>query len=219
MVSPEPLEGATMCGNRQIMLRLAVALLLALAAAPVMASGGGKKPAGGHGKAGSGAHGKAGSAGHDKPKKEAKKQAHGSHKQEKQHKEEESPASKHVADVERILALIADKERRHDPRLYMEVDLGEFRVTRPGTTEDDIVVVQFQVFGVLNEQDRVKFEESVLGRQQRLRDAVLSVVHRSELDQLMDPALDAVKSELVAAINRILENDFLRDVAFSTFSM
>ena len=35
----------------------------------------------------------------------------------------------------------------------------------------------------------------------------------------MDPTLDNVKSELVAGINRILENDFLRDVAFSTFSM
>jgi hypothetical protein len=195
--------------DRQIMLRLALAMMLAFSAASqVMASGGAKKPAG--------SHGKAKSSGHSTAKKGTQKPAHGS---DKEAKADDSPASTHVADVERILALIADKERRHDPRLYTEVDLGEFSVARPGATEDDIVVVQFQIFGVLNELDRPKFELSSQGRQQRLRDAVLSVVHRSELDQLMDPALDAVKSELVAAINRILENDFLRDVAFSTFSM
>lgn len=195
--------------NPRITIRLALALLLALmAASPVLASGGAKKAAGSHGKPKSSGHGTA--------KKESKKAAHGS---EKEAKEDDSPASRYVTDVERILSLIADKEKKHDPRLYMEVDLGEFRVSRPGINEDEIVVLKFQLFGVLNEQDHPKFVESSLGREQRLRDAVLSVVHRTDLDQLMDPALITVKSELVAGINRILENDFLRDVAFSTFSM
>jgi len=194
---------------RRISLSQALAVLVALAAAsPLLASGGAKKPAG--------AHGKAKSSGHGAAKKESKKSAHGN---DKEAKEDDAPASTYVTDVERILSLIADKEKKHDPRLYMEVDLGEFRVSRPGLSEDEIVVVKFQIFGVLNEQDHAKFVESSLGREQRLRDAVLSVVHRTDLDQLIDPSLDDVKSELVAGINRILENDFLRDVAFSTFSM
>ena len=164
-------------------------------------------------------HGKAKPSGHGTVKKgDTKKPAHssGGHASGTEPKDE---ASSQAGDVERILALIADKEKKHDPRLYIEVDLGEFRVTRPGAEEDEIVVVKFQIFGVLNERDKLKFDESSLGREQRLRDAVLSVVHSSDLDELMDPALDQVKSELVAAINRILESDFLRDVAFSTFSM
>jgi flagellar basal body-associated protein FliL len=193
----------------RITLRLALAMLPALTwASPLLASGGAKKAASSHAKAKSSSHSTA--------KKEAKKAAHGG---DKEAKEDGSPASRYVTDVERILSLIADKERKHDPRLYLEVDLGEFRVSRPGASEDDIVVVKFQIFGVLNEQDHAKFVESSLGREQRLRDAVLSVVHRTELEQLMDPSLDNVKSELVAGINRILENDFLRDVAFSQFSM
>jgi flagellar basal body-associated protein FliL len=194
--------------NRRLTLRLALAISIALLPASTLASGGAKKAAS--------SHGKAKSSGHGATKKESKKPAHGS---DKEAKEDGSPASTYVTDVERILSLIADKEKKHDPRLYMEVDLGEFRVSRPGINEDEIVVVKFQIFGVLNEQDHLKFTESSLGREQRLRDAVLSVVHRTELDQLMDPSLDDVKSELVAGINRILENDFLRDVAFSTFSM
>ena len=199
-----------MARNRQITLALATAVLIAGAPSSSLASSAAKKSSGSHGKAKSGGHGAA--------KKEAKKPAHAAagHGSEKESKEE---ASSQAGDVERILSLIADKEKKHDPRLYVEVDLGEFRVTRPGRDEDEIVVVKFQIFGVLNERDKPKFDESALGREQRLRDAVLSVVHSSELDELMDPALDQVKSELVAAINRILENDFLRDVAFSTFSM
>ena len=203
-------KGAAMHRTGQIVFVLATAMLIACASSPSLASSAAKKSAGGHGKGKPSGHGAA--------KKETKKPAHGSagHASEKEPKQE--PSSQ-PGDVERILSLIADKEKKHDPRLYMEVDLGEFRVSRPGQDNDEIVVVKFQIFGVLNERDKLKFDESSLGREQRLRDAVLSVVHSSDLDELMDPALDQVKSELVVAINRILENDFLRDVAFSTFSM
>jgi flagellar basal body-associated protein FliL len=199
-----------MLRNRHISRVLTTAVFIACAVSPLLASSGGKKPAGSHGKTKSSGHGAA--------KKETKKPAHAKagHGSEKEPKDE---ASSQAGDVERILSLIADKEKKHDPRLYIEADLGEFRVTRPGRDEDEIVVVKFQIFGVLNERDKLKFDESSLGREQRLRDAVLSVVHSSELDELMDPALDQVKSRLVGAINRILENDFLRDIAFSTFSM
>jgi flagellar basal body-associated protein FliL len=199
-----------MLRNRQISLVLTTAMLTACAVSPSLASSAAKKSAAGHGKPKSSGHGAA--------KKETKKPVHVTtgHGDVKESKQE--PSSQ-AGDVERILSLIADKEKKHDPRLYIEVNLGEFRVTRPGEDEDEIVVVKFQIFGVLNERDKLKFDESSLGREQRLRDAVLSVVHSSELDELMDPALDQVKSELVAAINRILESDFLRDVAFSSFSM
>lgn len=176
--------------------------IVLLAMSDAQASGGGKKPAK--------------SSGHGPAKKEPKKSGHAA----SGHAEKgESPASTYVSDVEKILSLIADREKKHDPRLYMEIDLGEFRVTRPGEQDDEIYIVKFHIFGVLNEQDQLKFGESALGREQRLRDAVLSVVHRCELTELFDPSLDSVKSELVAAINQILENDFIRDIAFSQFAL
>jgi flagellar basal body-associated protein FliL len=193
-------------------MRLAmVLLLLQTIAPPLLASGAAaKKPAQ--------ADPKKKTAGHGSSSKEAKKSTgHGKSKAEA--KDDEPAISTHVADVEKILSLIAEKEKKHDPRRYVEVDLGEFRVTRPGDDEDEIYVVRFHIYGVLNEQDQPKFDQSAEGRQQRLRDAVLSVVHRAQFDQLMDPALAVVKSELVAAINRIVENDFIRDIAFSTFCM
>jgi hypothetical protein len=161
-------------------------------------------------------------AGHGAPKKDG---GHGASKKDAKpgHGEAKAPAVAATpaapSEVEKLLTLIAGKEKRHDPRLYSEVDLGEFRVTRPGSEEDEILIVKFQIYGVLSEPDVPKFEHGIEGRQQRVRDAVLSVVHRTAFDQLMDPSLDLVKSDLVAAINRVLENDLLRDVAFSSLSM
>jgi hypothetical protein len=172
--------------------------------------------ASGHGAPKKSGHGDAKKSGHGDAKK---KGGHGASAHSEKPKEKESPASAHAADVEKILSMIAGKERKHDPRLYKEVDLGEFRVTRPGQQEEDILVVKFHIYGVLHEQDELKFTESTVGRQQRLRDAVLSVVHRSEFEQLLDPSLEAVKDDLSTAINRVLENDFIRDVAFSDFAM
>lgn len=207
--------------NRIARLPFLISLLtacLAISSTALASGGGAKKPAshgaepkktGGHGAASKDAK-------KDSHKKEAHKSGHAAAKVEP---ETASPASKHVADVEKILSLIAGKERKHDPRLYLESDLGEFRVTHSGVEPDEIFVLKFHIYGVLHEQDLLKFAKSTEGREQRLRDAVLSVVHRAEYEQLLDPALDAVKSNLAAAINRVLENDVVRDVAFSTFSM
>lgn len=207
-------------------LLLLISLLIGCLALPstTLASGGGAKKPAGHG-----AEAKK-SGGHGAAKKDAKKESHkkDGHKKDahksghgaaKSEPETASPASKHVADVEKILSLIAGKERKHDPRLYLETDLGEFRVTHSGVEPDEIFVLKFHIYGVLHEQDLVNFANSTEGREQRLRDAVLSVVHRAEYEQLLDPALDAVKSNLATAINRVLESDFVRDVAFSSFSM
>ena len=207
--------------NRIARLPFLISLLAACLAisSTALASGGGAKKPAGHGAEAkkSGGHGAAKKdAKKDSHKKEAHKSGHAAAKVEP---ETASPASKHVADVEKILSLIAGKERKHDPRLYLETDLGEFRVTHSGVEPDEIFVLKFHIYGVLHEQDLIKFAKSTEGREQRLRDAVLSVVHRAEYEQLLDPTLDTVKSNLAAAINRVLENDFMRDVAFSTFSM
>lgn len=212
-------------------------LVLASTCSLLEASGGGghKKPSGhgakpsAHGSKDSG-HGKK-ESGHGHGKKDAKP-AHGAkghgeksdghgadHGDEEASAAAAASAAAHLSDVEAILSLITAREKKHDPRLYVEVDLGEFRVTRPGQSDDVIFLVKFHIYGVLHEQEQTKFDDVLAGRLQRMRDAVLSVIHKSELEQLSDPSLDTVKTDLIAAINRVLENDCLRDVAFSTFSM
>jgi len=203
--------------NTRPFLRPAMATALSLSLAlPISAwaSGHGgsapKKPA---------AHGDAKKKGGDAKKKASGHGSSGHGAAEKPKEKEDSPMSAHAADVEKILSMVAGKERKHDPRLYKEVDLGEFRVTRPGKKEEDILVIKFHIYGVLHEQDEPKFGKASQGRQQRLRDAVLSVVHRSEFEQLVDPSLEAVKDDISTAINRVIETDLIRDVAFSNFSM
>jgi hypothetical protein len=203
---------------------VAMTLVLALPTL-LMASGGGSKKPAGHGPAKS-AHG----AGHA-PKGSHGAVAKGSHApaksghgaaKEASHdtKADEERDDALAPDYEELLSMISVKEKKHDPRLYVEIDLGSFKVTHPGPDKGDYLVkVKFHIFGVLPEQEQLDLEKSLEGRQQRMRDAVLSVVQRTHFDQLNDPALDAVKSELVASINRVLETNTLRDIAFSNFSM
>jgi flagellar basal body-associated protein FliL len=53
---------------------------------------------------------------------------------------------------------------------------------------------------------------------QRVRDAVISAVQRSDLDQLRDPSLGWLKAELLATINQSLQMRILRDIVFTEFS-
>src|SRR5687767_10691910 len=98
---------------RRVVPTLCILLLTCTAA---LASGhGAKKPA---------AHG-GGKKESGHAKSDSKKSAHGSTETKKQ----ASKPSAHVSDVEQLLQLIAGKEKRHDPRLYMEFDLGEYRLS------------------------------------------------------------------------------------------
>jgi hypothetical protein len=164
--------------------------------------------ANGHGAVSKG-HGHGESKGHGA----AKADSHGE-------KSDDSEGHSSAPDYEELLSMISLKDKKHDPRLYVEVDLGEFKVTHSGPEKSDyLVVLRFQIFGVLHEQELAKIQKSLEERQQRMRDTVLSVVQKTHFDQLNDPSLDAVKSDLVVSINRVLETNILRDIAFSKFSM
>jgi hypothetical protein len=54
--------------------------------------------------------------------------------------------------------------------------------------------------------------------EKRARDAVISLVQRTETEHLCDPSLTFLKEEIAATINRVLQERLLIDVAFSDFS-
>jgi hypothetical protein len=121
-------------------------------------------------------------------------------------------------DASELLALLQDQQQL-DPRNYVERDLGRFRVTHPLGDDEGQMHVQFQLVAILPpaRQDRLA---SVLPHvEKRMRDAVISLVQRTETEYLTDPGLEYFKTEVVSAINRVLQEPLLVDVAFSDFSM
>ena len=119
-----------------------------------------------------------------------------------------------------ILELINDGQRRIDPRGFVEVDLGKFRVTHAAHGDDEaLLLVDFQLYGVLPAEKREKLDRVLPTYNNRLRDAVISLVQRTETEHLTDPSLVFFKAELVAGINRVLQERLVRDVVFSDFSV
>ncbi len=119
-----------------------------------------------------------------------------------------------------ILELINDGQRKIDPRGYVEVDLGKFRVTHAAHGDDEaLLLVDFQLYGVLPAEKREALEHALPTYNNRLRDAVISLVQRTDTEHLTDPSLAFFKAELVAGVNRVLQERLVRDVVFSDFSV
>lgn len=119
-----------------------------------------------------------------------------------------------------ILELINDGQRKIDPRGFVEVDLGKFRVTHAVEGDDEaLLLVDFQLYGVLPAEKRERLDHILPTYNNRLRDAVISLVQRTETEHLTDPSLAFFKAELVAGVNRVLQERLVRDVVFSDFSV
>jgi flagellar basal body-associated protein FliL len=107
---------------------------------------------------------------------------------------------------------------RHDPRTFIEVDLGEYFVTYRQGADKPTFAVRFQMHGVIHENDESKFHQALAEHRDRMRDGVLSTVQRCDLDHLYEPTMAWLKAELVPEINRSLKTRALRDVVFNDFS-
>jgi flagellar basal body-associated protein FliL len=134
-----------------------------------------------------------------------------------------SSASKADASAEasEILELISEGQNKFDPQGCVEVDLGKFRVTHAvgGTNDEALLLVDFQLYGVLPQDRQAALDHALPTYNNRLRDAVISLVQRTDTEHLTDPSLAYFKAELVAAINRVLQERLVKDVVFSNFSV
>lgn len=126
------------------------------------------------------------------------------------------PAQPAMAPAE-LLDLLEEQQRRHDPKHYVELSLGKFRVSH--ATPDGVLMVSFELYGVLPEDSQEEITASLPAYEKRIRDSVIGLVQRVETEQLADPSLAFLKSEMVLSINRVLQKRLLKDVAFSTFSL
>ena len=119
-------------------------------------------------------------------------------------------------DAGELLELIQG-EKPGEARNLIEVDLGRFRVSH--AVDNGQVLVQFHLIGLIPQPKQTHLAELLPQYDKRLRDAVISLVQKMDTDQLMDPSLAFFKTEIVAAINRVLNEPILKDVAFSDFSL
>jgi hypothetical protein len=116
-----------------------------------------------------------------------------------------------------LLALLQDRQKA-DAHNYVETDLGRFRVTHKQSDSEDPLYVQFHLFGIVPKDREAKLAQQWQKFERRSRDAVISLVQRCEVDQLCDPGLALLKEEVASAINQVLRQRLVIDVAFSDYS-
>lgn len=116
-------------------------------------------------------------------------------------------------------ALLARYERHRqtlDLRKLTEVDLGHFTVTQ--RYEPGILFIRFQLFAVVADDQLDQFTRLAEAHGERLRSEVRELVQGSSPEQLDDPALTWLKTELVQALNRRFATAIVQDVVFGEFT-
>lgn len=113
----------------------------------------------------------------------------------------------------------SDSQRRHDPIEMVEVDLGEFTVTQRQPESSQMLLVRFKIYGVIERDKKDAFGKLLEDRRQRMRDSVITIVQRADIEQLSDPTLSWLKSEIIPAVNKLLRTRIMKDVVFSDFTM
>jgi hypothetical protein len=130
-----------------------------------------------------------------------------------------SKPSKTAAEMDASELLALFQERQHvDAKNFVESELGRFRISHKIGPEMGQLYIQFHLFGVLPQERQVRLTQLWPKYEKRARDAVISLVQRTETEHLCDPSLTFLKEEIAATINRVLQERLLIDVAFSDFS-
>jgi hypothetical protein len=117
-----------------------------------------------------------------------------------------------------LLSLMQDQQKL-DPRNYVESDLGRFRITHPLGGNEGQLHVQFQLVAILPQARLDRLGKVLPHYERRVRDAIISLVQRTETEYLTDPGLEYFKTEVVSTINRVLQEPLIVDVVFSDYSM
>ena len=118
-----------------------------------------------------------------------------------------------------LLDLLDGHNERLDLDKYAEVDIGSFKLIRPPKQDEQPLRVSFRLVAIIPESQKASFEAELPKYEKRIRDATISLVARTDEDQLAEPSLQHLKGEMVATINRILQKRLVRDAAFSSFSL
>ena len=125
--------------------------------------------------------------------------------------------SSDLSDPQELLARYDHDRRRHDPRQFVEVELGEYFVTRR-QPDNNIYTIRCKLFAVVPRDKQPELEEALTTRRTAMRDAILGTIRSTEFEHLTEPTLSWVKSEMIPIVNRSLKTRVLRDIVFADYS-
>jgi hypothetical protein len=81
------------------------------------------------------------------------------------------------------------------------------------------LIIRFHLYGVVADGHLEEFSKLLETRGERVRSQVREAVQSSEREQLDDPTLGWLKSELIQSINQSLQAPILRDAVFGDFAL
>lgn len=120
-----------------------------------------------------------------------------------------------LVDARTLLDRYQQDRVRNDPRHFSEVDLGEYFVRQ--WREDAAYYIRFRLYAVVPDSQSDLFAKTLEVRTERVRAAVRVAVQQAGPDQLLEPTLDWLKSELIHDVNEALGRRLVRDVVFESF--
>ncbi len=121
-----------------------------------------------------------------------------------------------LVDARTLLDKYQQDRVRNDSRHFSEIDLGEYFVTQ--LRKNATYYIRFQLYAVVPDKDLDLLNKTLETRTERVHAAVRRTVQSAGPDQLLEPTLDWLKSELINDINKALGRRLVRDVAFDRFS-
>ncbi len=100
----------------------------------------------------------------------------------------------------------------------MEVDLGQYNVTRYNPASDKTLIVDFELFGVVLADEGADFTKQFEANKVRLREQVIMTLGAAEATDLSDANLGLLKRRILEKSNRALGRPLVREVLFSKFN-
>lgn len=105
---------------------------------------------------------------------------------------------------------------RRTPEESIEVELGTFTISRR-VSMGETLRVRFQLTALVDLKQEAEFAEALELRRQAMRDRVLELAHKLDLEHFDDPTLRALKSDLLVEIQRAVRSLAIHEVLVSDY--
>jgi flagellar basal body-associated protein FliL len=100
----------------------------------------------------------------------------------------------------------------------VEVEIDTFSVSNSVAAPGSVIHVSFKLVATVARGQETTFGELVtIGKQARVRQAVIKVARSASLEDLQDPELNVFKRQIKEEINKVLQKSYVNDVIVSTF--
>ncbi len=101
----------------------------------------------------------------------------------------------------------------------IEITLGKFNVTAFQPMSRSTRLIDFELFGMIREEDKSEFERLKSENENRFREQVMLIIRNSAEDELTDSHWGLLKNKILDRINHLLGKPLLRSIHFSEFSL